>query len=172
MPGQRYLNKEVYILTSHRTGSAAEEFTYDMKEEKRATVVGEVTGGGANPCDDLSIGKHFTVLIPIGYSVNPITHTNWESVGIKPDIEVAAADALTVAEKNWFEHFAAVRGAAQGSPSGPGTNAASHSPFRRSFKDLHRQISRISPTGALRNSRKYPRYFRQSRRLGAYHGRG
>ncbi|MFD1737012.1 S41 family peptidase [Bacillus salitolerans] len=88
-PGQRYLNKPVYILTSHYTFSAAEEFTYNLKNLNRATVIGEVTGGGAHPGRVQQITEHFRVFIPTGRAVNPITNTNWEGTGVEPDIKVS-----------------------------------------------------------------------------------
>ena len=103
----RAVDKPVYILTAHRTFSGAEAFAYDMQAQKRATIVGEVTGGGANPTGPVPIGDHFIAMIPNGYALNPITKTNWEGVGIKPDIEVPAADALKVAHKTALEHLIA-----------------------------------------------------------------
>ncbi|HZS46123.1 MAG TPA: S41 family peptidase [Blastocatellia bacterium] len=99
VPGKRYgRSKPVYILTSNRTFSAAEEFTYDLQNLKRATIVGEVTGGGANPGGTRRITDHFGAFIPTGRAINPVTKTNWEGVGIKPDIEVPADKALKTAQ--------------------------------------------------------------------------
>lgn len=103
VPGQRYLGKPVYILTSHETPSAAEEFTYDLQALKRVTVVGEVTWGGANVSRPMPIAPHFGVALPVGHSVNPVTHTNWERVGVKPNIKVSANGALQAAEKAALE---------------------------------------------------------------------
>ena len=47
--GKRMPDVPVYILTSSFTFSGAEEFTYNLKNLKRATVIGETTGGGAHP---------------------------------------------------------------------------------------------------------------------------
>ena len=93
--GRRYgESKPVYILTSNRTFSAAEEFTYNLKNLKRAVIVGETTGGGAHPGGARRITDHFAIWLPTGRAINPITGTNWEGVGIAPDIAVDPADAL------------------------------------------------------------------------------
>jgi C-terminal processing protease CtpA/Prc len=97
VPGKTLAGKDVYVLTSKRTFSAAEEFTYDIQTQKRGTIVGEVTGGGANPGGGVQLGNNFGVFIPFGSAYNPITKTNWEGVGVKPDVQVAAEDALKVA---------------------------------------------------------------------------
>jgi C-terminal processing protease CtpA/Prc len=95
--GKRYLNKDVYVLTSKRTFSGAEEFTYNLKNLKRATIIGETTGGGAHPGGGFRINEHFNMFVPTGRAISPITKTNWEGTGVKPDIEVPADQALVVA---------------------------------------------------------------------------
>jgi C-terminal processing protease CtpA/Prc len=97
--GKRYLGKDVYLLTSHRTFSAAEEFAYDLQTRKRATVVGETTGGGAHPGGARPIHEHFVLFVPMGRAINPLTKTNWEGTGVKPDVAVPAADALDKAHE-------------------------------------------------------------------------
>ncbi len=97
VPGRRYLDKPVYILTSHNTFSGAEEFTYNLKNLKRATIIGETTGGGAHPGDIYHLGGNFTIFIPTGRAINPITQTNWEGTGITPDNEVPQEQTLKVA---------------------------------------------------------------------------
>ncbi|HKQ78474.1 MAG TPA: S41 family peptidase [Blastocatellia bacterium] len=97
VPGKRYGNKDVYILTSKRTFSAAEEFTYNLKNLKRATIVGETTGGGAHPGGTSRINAHFLVWVPRGRAINPISKTNWEGTGVEPDLKVPAEEALKTA---------------------------------------------------------------------------
>ena len=102
--GSRYgEQKPVFVLTSSRTFSAAEEFTYNLKNLKRATIVGETTGGGAHPGGVRPITDRFGIWLPNGRAINPITKTNWEGVGIEPDIKVESVQALQAA------HLAALR---------------------------------------------------------------
>ena len=100
VPGGRWsLDKPVYVLTGKKTASAAEEFAYDLQQLKRGTVVGEGTWGGANPGEMVAIDDHFAMFVPSGAAINPISKTNWEGVGIKPDVAVKSADALDVAHR-------------------------------------------------------------------------
>jgi len=86
--------KPVFVLVSARTFSGAEEFAYNLKALKRATIVGETTGGGAHPGDMRPLGPNFAMFVPTGRAINPITKTNWEGVGVEPDVKVPAAEAL------------------------------------------------------------------------------
>jgi hypothetical protein len=98
VPGRKYGGtKPVYVLTSSLTVSAAEEFTYNLKALKRATIVGEQTGGGAHPTRSARIDDQFSIGVPFARSVNPITKTNWEGTGVTPDVTVPAAQALETA---------------------------------------------------------------------------
>jgi C-terminal processing protease CtpA/Prc len=88
----------IYVLTSSKTFSGGEECAYDLQTLKRATLVGETTGGGANPGGTFVLDKGFLAFIPTGRAINPITQTNWEHVGVKPDVAVPAAQALKTAQ--------------------------------------------------------------------------
>jgi hypothetical protein len=97
VPGRRFIGKPVFILTSPRTFSAAEEFAYDLQVLKRAVVVGETSGGAAHPAVSLPIGGHFQVAVPIGRYVNPISRTNWEGAGVEPDVRARENVAVQAA---------------------------------------------------------------------------
>ncbi len=108
VPGGRWsTDKPVYVLTGKRTGSAAEEFAYDVQQMKRGTIVGGTTWGGANPGDFLPIDRHFAVFVPTGAAVNPISKTNWEGVGVTPDVAVDPAIALETARRLALEKLSA-----------------------------------------------------------------
>ncbi len=98
VPGTRMPDVPVFVLTSGRTFSAAEEFTYNLKNLKRGTIVGETTGGGAHPVDRHQVkGYPVAVSLPFGRAINPISGTNWEGTGIEPDVKVPVAEALDAA---------------------------------------------------------------------------
>lgn len=100
VPGRRFgSTKPVFILTSRKTFSAAEAVAYDLQALKRATIVGETTGGGAHPFEYRRIHPHFAVDLPEGRSINPITGGNWQDVGVTPDVAVPPDQALDVALK-------------------------------------------------------------------------
>lgn len=100
VPGIRFgQRKDVYVLVGPRTPSAAEDFSYDLKTLHRATIIGESTWGGANPGNFVWLDDHFDAFIPTGSSINPITKTNWEGVGVTPDVAVSTYVALEVAEE-------------------------------------------------------------------------
>lgn len=98
VPGRRFPGDlPVYVLTSGRTFSGAEEFTYNLKCLKRATIVGETTGGGAHLVRLQRLSDCLVVTMPYARAENPITKTNWEGVGVTPDIETFAGAALDAA---------------------------------------------------------------------------
>jgi C-terminal processing protease CtpA/Prc len=103
VPGPRYVDKPIYILTSSYTFSAGEEFSYNLKNLGRATLIGETTGGGAHPGSPFRLNDHFEAFIPLGRAINPITKDDWEGKGIVPDIQVNSEQALQVAYKNALE---------------------------------------------------------------------
>lgn len=111
--GPKMVDTPVYILTSGRTFSAAEEFTYNLKNMERATVVGETTGGGAHPIEmlmlDLGEEHYARMSLPFGRAINPITNTNWEGTGVTPNIETTQEQALSIAQ---FEILKALSAAA------------------------------------------------------------
>lgn len=99
VPGKRFDTIPVYLLTSKRTFSGAEEFSYNLQNLKRATIVGETTGGGAHPVSGHRVDEHFMIGVPFARAINPISKTNWEGVGVEPEVKVPAADALATAQK-------------------------------------------------------------------------
>ena len=98
--GRRFAeDKDVYILIDNNSFSAAEDFSYTMKNLKRATLVGETTGGAANSGDMVRLNDHFSLFLPTGRGISPITNTNWEGVGVTPDVKVTSDQALNEAQK-------------------------------------------------------------------------
>lgn len=100
LPGPRYGERRpLVLLTSRTTFSGAEDFSYTMKNLRRATLVGEPSGGGAHPGCTRPIAPHLAAFIPTTRSRSPITLSDWEGAGVQPDIEVPAAQALMEAQR-------------------------------------------------------------------------
>jgi C-terminal processing protease CtpA/Prc len=97
LPGPRYLDRPVYVLTSGTTFSGGEALAYDLQALGRAVVVGERTRGGAHSSLMVPLTEQIELRLPVARSVNVVTGENWESVGVRPDITASAADALDVA---------------------------------------------------------------------------
>jgi retinol-binding protein 3 len=94
VPGTRFHGKPIYVLVSPLTASAAEEFAYDVKTHKLGTVLGAPTAGGAHPGGMFRLNPNFAAFIATGRAVNPVTNTNWEGVGVQPDVNAKPEEAL------------------------------------------------------------------------------
>lgn len=103
VPGKRYGDKPVYVLTSKETFSGGEEFAYNLKTRQRGTLVGETTGGGAHPGAIYRLHPHFDAFIPNGRAINPVSGTNWEGTGVAPDVPVPQEQAFTSAYRMALE---------------------------------------------------------------------
>lgn len=95
--GKRRPDLSLFVLTSRYTFSGGEEFAYNLKTRKRALLIGETTGGGANPGGFFQLDPPFGMFIPTGRAVNPVTQDNWEGKGVEPDVRADSAQALAVA---------------------------------------------------------------------------
>ncbi|MBA3958130.1 MAG: S41 family peptidase [Parachlamydiaceae bacterium] len=89
---ERMLDTPLYLLTSNRTFSAAEDLIFHLKGLERATVVGETTGGGSNITKLFDVGEDFHIGIPIGSLVLPYGE-NWDGSGVEPHVHVQAEKA-------------------------------------------------------------------------------
>jgi len=108
VPGPRYLDRPVYVLTSSRTFSGGEDFAYTLQALGRAQVIGETTGGGAHPTRPFGISAAVLIAIPFARSINPVTGTNWQGTGVIPDIAVPEAQAYDTAYAKALEHVLAM----------------------------------------------------------------
>jgi C-terminal processing protease CtpA/Prc len=98
MKGSRLADEPVFVLTSSRTNSAAEHFSYNLKMLHRAVIVGERTAGNVHAGVFHPIDEHFGMGIPEQRIVNPYGVSDWEGQGVYPDVPADAADALQTAE--------------------------------------------------------------------------
>lgn len=105
VPGKIFPKKPVYVLTSRRSASGAEEFAYALKMQKRALIIGETTRGAANPVDVFPILDKFVIWLPIGTPTNSISKDNWEGIGVSPDYNVTQEKALEKAHMLAFDEL-------------------------------------------------------------------
>jgi hypothetical protein len=104
VPGTRYVDRPVYVLTSSHTFSGGEEFCYNLQALGRAELIGETTGGGAHPTRGFPISRAVQIGIPFARSINPVTGTNWQGTGVIPDVAVPEAEAYGVAYGKALRH--------------------------------------------------------------------
>ena len=107
VPGPRYVDRPVYVLTSSRTFSGGEDFAYTLQALGRAQVIGETTGGGAHPTRPFPISAAVHIAIPFARSINPVTGTNWQGTGVVPDVRVPQEQAYDVAYATALRHVLA-----------------------------------------------------------------
>jgi C-terminal processing protease CtpA/Prc len=108
VPGQRYLDRPVYLLTSAETFSGGEDFCYSLQAQGRAELIGETTGGGAHPTRVVPISLTLALSVPFARSINPITGTNWQGTGVVPDVQVPAAESYDVAYGRALRHVLSI----------------------------------------------------------------
>ena len=108
VPGTRYLERPVYVLTSGHTFSGGEDFAYTLQALGRAEIIGETTGGGAHPTRPFPISAAVHIGIPFARSINPVTGTNWQGTGVVPDVAVPEAQARDTAYAKALEHVLAL----------------------------------------------------------------
>jgi hypothetical protein len=109
VPGPRYLDRPVYVLSSDRTFSGGEDFAYTLQALGRAEVIGETTGGGAHPTRMFPISREVHIAVPFARSVNPVTGGNWQGTGVVPDLAVPEAEARDVAYAKALRHVLAMQ---------------------------------------------------------------
>src|ERR1700727_2621505 len=135
VPGPRYLDRPVYVLSSEKTFSGGEDFAYTLQALGRAEVIGATTGGGAHPTRMFPISREVHIGVPFARSVNPVTGGNWQGTGGVPDLTAPEAEARDVAYAKALRHVLAIqdvpppiedeaREARAGRPHGPGTRPA------------------------------------------------
>ncbi|HEY6495490.1 MAG TPA: S41 family peptidase [Trebonia sp.] len=104
LPGDRYLDRPVYVLTSGRTFSGGEDLAYTLQALGRAELIGETTGGGAHPTRPFPISAAVHISVPFARSISPITGTNWQGTGVVPDTQAPADEAYRVAYAKALRH--------------------------------------------------------------------
>lgn len=105
LPGPRFLDRPVYVLTASTTFSAGEGLAYLLKHLERATVVGDTTGGGAHPGSFHRVSSRFTMFVAESRAIVSMTGDNWEGRGVRPHVPVSSGQARDHAYLLALEHL-------------------------------------------------------------------
>ena len=97
--GRKIPAKKLYILTSGATFSAGEALPYFLQNLKRAVLVGEATAGAAHGTKGFIVNDQVVMEIPYMRGIDPVTKSDWEGVGVQPDVVVKADQALAKAQE-------------------------------------------------------------------------
>lgn len=97
-----YLGMPLFVLTSKRTFSAAEGLAYTLQQLNKATVVGDTTQGGAHLTRSFALANGFVGFIPYSRGEHVLTKTDWEKVGVVPNVVTDERNALTKAQQQYW----------------------------------------------------------------------
>ena len=83
----------LYVLVNKKTASTCEPLVYELKQQKRATIVGEKTAGAMLNAEKFELFNNFYMYIP---TADYYTSDSYriEQIGVKPDIETKPEEAL------------------------------------------------------------------------------
>lgn len=95
--GKKLPKIPLYVLVNKKTGSAAESFAYMLKHLKRATIVGETTAGAGNGASSHKASERFGLQVACQKTINAITKTSFEKVGVIPQVKIASKEAFSQA---------------------------------------------------------------------------
>lgn len=90
--------RPVYVLIDGGSFSGSEELAYGIQADGRGRIVGEPSGGGANPPESFDLACDIRIWLPTWQPVHPVTGANWEGTGVRPDIP-GGEDALATAHR-------------------------------------------------------------------------
>ena len=107
VPAGKLAAKPLYLLTSSRSASAAEEFASHIKNFKLGKLVGATTAGAGHRNSLFGTPEGFVISVSVGTAIHPVTGTGWEGTGVVPDIAVPVADALDVAHADALKDLVA-----------------------------------------------------------------
>ena len=113
VPTGKLAPKPLYLLTSSRSASAAEEFASHIKNFKLGKLVGATTAGAGHRNALFGTAEGFVISVSVGTAIHPVTNAGWERTGVAPDVEVPVAEALNVAHADALKELVAVASGAQ-----------------------------------------------------------
>ena len=136
IPGKKMPKVPVYVLVNSRSASAAESLAYMLKHLKRAVIIGETTSGAGNGAMTHKITSRFSVSIASETTINAVTKTSFEQVGVIPHIKTSGEEAFTKGYMLALEHLKTNN--AQSIPSSYYENALKFLMFKKGKKDFNK----------------------------------
>ncbi len=85
---------EVYVVTSDETSYEAEQLAYMIQTFKIGKIIGETSYGATHSPKRTIVGDGIIAEIPFSTEIHVKTDSNWDNVGVIPDI------AQTIGDKN------------------------------------------------------------------------
>lgn len=107
VPAGRMISKPLYVLTSRRTASAAEEFSGHVAGFHLGELVGENTAGAGFRNEIVGVGDGFRLSVSVGRAVLAATGRDWEAVGHAPTLSAPVDQALEAAQVHALRRLAA-----------------------------------------------------------------
>lgn len=95
--GKRIPTIPLFILIGKSTFSGAESFSYSMQALQRGMVIGQSSAGAAHIGYPIKANDSLEIYIPFARGINSITKTDWEGVGVIPDVKIEADNTYTKA---------------------------------------------------------------------------
>lgn len=105
IPSGRIQGPPIYVLIDGRSRSAAEMVAYTFQQYGLGELVGARTEGAANISDDFAVAPGFRLSVSTGRTIQPISGTDWEGVGVAPTVETDPSQALEIAQLRAIERL-------------------------------------------------------------------
>jgi hypothetical protein len=94
LPHPKLLDVPLFVLTSRRTFSAAEAFTFSIRMTERGTIVGENTGGGGHFGGVIDLPHGFSIFVPMGRAFDRSSGEGFEGRGVQPHVATTEHAAM------------------------------------------------------------------------------
>lgn len=99
--GEANAHKNVYVLVSERTGSAAEGFAFYLQQLGRVQVVGMQSAGAGRGNQFFPIQEDFSLSVSVRTSITP-NGKQFQGLGVTPDVVTPSKNALNQAKIETF----------------------------------------------------------------------
>lgn len=95
---RRFTEIPLCLLINENTFSSAEFLAYTLQKANRAQIIGQTTGGGAHSIKRFVVMDSLMLAIPVENVISTYTQSNWESIGVTPDLQTSVVNTLVVGQ--------------------------------------------------------------------------